>query len=191
MKSRPSILLLLAAAQLWPACRSSPGGAGVLPPASEIESRKITVDQLPPVFDDSRTYHYRVPNLQNPEMLLRFLLDAGYEVTRAWQPLDNPICADPIGATFTVELERDNPRILSAGFDRGAGRLFCATELIEFTVTAAGSRVPQPIRPVRQEISRGSESHDSILQAMLAKLRPGSGLRDSGHRQNGRRFSSS
>ena len=49
------------------------------------------------------------------------------------------MCMDPQGPTFTVELEVDSPEIVDSGFQRGVGRLFCATTLTEFLVSGAGS----------------------------------------------------
>ena len=104
-----------------------------------ITATTISVDQLPTEFDGTRTYYYRAANLQDPEHMIVALWRAGFHTTRAWQPLDNPTCADPLGPTFTVELEVDNPAIVDDGFQRGAGRLFCATTLTEFLVSRAGS----------------------------------------------------
>jgi hypothetical protein len=65
------------------------------------------------------------------------LLHAGFAVTRAWQALNN-WCMDPVGPTFTLELDVDQATIQQHGFERGEGRLLCATTLTEYTVTRAG-----------------------------------------------------
>ena len=135
MTHRLLLPVVLASALSLAGCGSDSGRVGGAALESTIDSKTITADQLPAQFDTSRTYHYRTPNLDNPKKMLETLLAAGLDVTRAWQPLDNPICADPVGPTFTVELKADDPAILNYGFDRGSGRLACATSLIEFTVT--------------------------------------------------------
>jgi hypothetical protein len=104
-----------------------------------ITATTISVDQLPAEFDGTRTYHYRAANLRDPEHMIIALWQAGFHATRAWQPLDNPSCADPLGPTFTVELDADSPAIVDDGFQLGVGRLFCATTLTEFSVSGGGS----------------------------------------------------
>ena len=125
---------------LLPACRSESADADLLPPEPTIEARTITASELPAEFDESRTYYYRSANLQDPEGMIVTLWHAGFHATRAWQPLDSstPPCFDPLGATFTVELEVDDAAIVDKGFTRGVGRLFCAATLTEFTVSGAG-----------------------------------------------------
>jgi len=106
--------------------------------APQITAATISVGQLPDEFDATRTYHYRVGSVSDPEGMLVALWDSGLESTRAWQPLDN-LCLDPIGPQFTVEFVRDSPRIAEQGFERADGRLRCATKLTEYTVSRAGS----------------------------------------------------
>ena len=114
------------------ACHSESGMTRVIPAECAIESRTITAAQLPTEFDDSRTYYYRAADLRDPKEMTCTLQQAGFNVTRAWQPLDNPLCMDPLGPTFTVELEMGNPAIVDHGFLGGVGRLSCATRLIAF-----------------------------------------------------------
>ncbi len=111
---------------------------GVIPAGPSITSRVITTGELPSEFDTARTYHYRLPSLRDPEGVLVALLNAGFSVSRAWQPLDD-CCLDPQGPTFSVELEVDDPGIQAQGFERGVGRLWCATMLTEYTVSEPGS----------------------------------------------------
>ena|SRR3989442_4989065 len=139
MKGQLYALVVVIVALLFSACRSESGSANVVTPEPTIESRTITVSELPVEFDESRTYYYRAANLKDPEHTIIALWQAGFHTTRAWQPLDNPLCADPLGPTFTVELEVDSPEIVDRGFQRGVGRLFCATTLTEFLVLGAGS----------------------------------------------------
>jgi hypothetical protein len=99
-----------------------------------IVAEEISVEELPGEFDESRTFHLRHAQLQDPERLLRELWAKGIRPTRAWQPLDNPMCMDPLGPTFTVELELDDQRILAFNFERGVGRLYCATRLTAYVI---------------------------------------------------------
>jgi hypothetical protein len=117
-------------------------GAGCHHRTIESESLLITgvtivADQLPAEFDATRTYHYREGSVTDPVLMLAALWHSGLESTRAWQPLDN-ICLDPVGPQFTVEFTRDDPRIIGQGFERGDGRLHCATTLTVYTVSPAG-----------------------------------------------------
>lgn len=98
-----------------------------------IRSEVISVDELSAEFDSTRTFQYRVGQVEDPEELLHALWDAGIRSSRAWQPLDDR-CLDPVGPRFTLELVRDDPRIIEYGFERGTGRLHCATRLLAFTV---------------------------------------------------------
>jgi hypothetical protein len=103
-----------------------------------ITAATISVDQLPTEFDATRTYHYRVGSVIDPQGVLTALWDAGLESQRAWQPLDN-LCLDPVGPQFTVEFVVDDPRIAGQGFERGDGRLRCATTLTAYTIVPAGN----------------------------------------------------
>ena len=107
-------------------------------PGPQITAATISADQLPAQFDETRTYHYRLGTVTDPQAMLEALWDSGLESTRAWQPLDN-LCLDPVGPQFTVEFARDNPRIAHEGFARGDGRLRCATMLTAYTISPAGS----------------------------------------------------
>ena len=104
----------------------------------QITAATISADQLPAEFDATRTYHYRVGSVADPQGMLVALWDSGLESTRAWQPLDN-LCLDPVGPQFTVEFVRDDPRIAEQGFERADGRLRCATTLTAFTISSSGS----------------------------------------------------
>lgn len=114
-----------------------------------IQSSTISVEQLPAVFDPARTFHYRVGHVENPQRLLLDLWEAGLRPRRAWQPLDDR-CFDPVGPQFTVQLRRDDSRILELGFERGAGRLQCATTLTRYRVRkqAANYALNLTVRPV-------------------------------------------
>jgi hypothetical protein len=116
------------------------GDGGVVDSASAfrvelpvIQSRTISVEQLPDVFDQTRTWVFRQTQAPEVDNLIRQMWRAGIRTRRAWLALDNR-CFDPIGPRFTVELETDDPRIGDYGFERGVGRLFCATQLTEYTV---------------------------------------------------------
>ena len=104
----------------------------------EITAATISADQLPAEFDGTRTYHYRVGSVADPQSLLVALWESGLESRRAWQPLDN-LCLDPVGPQFTVEFVMDDPRIAEQGFARAEGRLRCATTLTAYTISPAGS----------------------------------------------------
>ena len=104
----------------------------------QITATTISADQLPAEFDGTRTYHYRVGSVTDPQSLLVALWEAGLESSRAWQPLDN-LCFDPVGPQFTVEFVMDDPRIVEQGFVRAEGRLRCATTLTAYTISPAGS----------------------------------------------------
>ena len=99
-----------------------------------ITAATISADQLPNEFDGTRTYHYRVGSVADPQGLLVALWESGLESRRAWQPLDN-LCLDPVGPQFTVEFVRDDPRIAEQGFARADGRLHCATTLTAYTIS--------------------------------------------------------
>jgi hypothetical protein len=75
--------------------------------------------------------------VSDPQGMLTALWDSGLESRRAWQPLDN-LCLDPVGPQFTVEFVVDDPRIAGQGFERGDGRLRCATTLTAYTISPAG-----------------------------------------------------
>ena len=105
--------------------------------APAITAATISADQLPAVFDETRTYHYRVGSVTDPKGLLLALWASGLESRRAWQPLDN-LCLDPVGPQFTVEFVIDDPRIADQGFVRSDGRLRCATTLTAYTIEPAG-----------------------------------------------------
>lgn len=108
--------------------------SGVLNPTGpHIQAVEISAADLPAEFDPSRTFHVALGRVDDPVQLLTDLWNAGIHSMRAWQPLDDQ-CLDPLGARFTVELVADDPRILELGFERGPGRLFCATRLVEFLV---------------------------------------------------------
>ena len=102
----------------------------------EITATTISADQLPAEFDGTRTYHYRVGSVTDPQGMLVALWNSGLESTRAWQPLDDT-CFDPVGPQFTVEFVSDDPRIAAHGFERGEGRLQCATTLTAYAVSPA------------------------------------------------------
>lgn len=104
----------------------------------EITATTISAAQLPTEFDGTRTYHYRVGSVTDPQGMLAALWESGLESRRAWQPLDN-LCLDPVGPQFTVEFVMDDPRIAAHGFERADGRLRCATTLTAYTVSPAGS----------------------------------------------------
>jgi hypothetical protein len=113
--------------------------SGALEPTSPvITATTISVDQLPTEFDGTRTYHYRVGTVSDPQGMLVALWESGLESKRAWQPLDN-LCLDPVGPQFTVEFVADDPRIPDYGFERADGRLHCATTLTAYTISLAGS----------------------------------------------------
>ena len=104
----------------------------------QITAATISADQLPAEFDGTRTYHYRVGSVADPQSMLIALWESGLESSRAWQPLDD-LCFDPIGPQFTVEFVKDDPRITEQGFERAEGRLRCATTLTAYTISPAGS----------------------------------------------------
>ena len=108
------------------------------PTGPVIRATTIPVDLLPAEFDETRTYHYRVGSVTDARGMLIALWNSGLESRRAWQPLDN-LCFDPVGPQFTVEFVMDDPRIAGQGFERGDGRLQCATTLTAYTISPAGS----------------------------------------------------
>jgi hypothetical protein len=132
-----SLIAIAALAGLAYGCQSGMNDS-VLLEKPTIESRTITTAELPSEFSASRTYHYRQPSLKDPEGVLLALLDGGFAVTRAWQPLDDR-CLDPLGPTFTLELAAADPDVEDQGFELGVGRLLCAMTLTEYTVSPGGS----------------------------------------------------
>ena len=108
------------------------------PTGPVIRATTIPVYQLPAEFDETRTYHHRVGSVTDAQGMLIALWNSGLESRRAWQPLDN-LCFDPVGPQFTVEFVMDDPRIAGRGFERGDGRLQCATTLTAYTISPAGS----------------------------------------------------
>ncbi len=122
------VIALLGLAVLG-ACHDAP----VQPAGVQLDSIVIGVAGLPDEFDSLTTFTFDVPAV-NAESVLVALLDVGIPVRYAWRPLDNR-CMDPIGPRFTVQLHRDDPRMLDHGFVRGAvGRLLCASQLMWYQV---------------------------------------------------------
>jgi len=104
-----------------------PGAGG--PTISSVEIPDTDL----PIFDLGRTY--KMPGgAADPEGVLIALWNAGIDVTRGWQPLDNR-CAPPLTPEFTVELAGADPAILGMGFEQGIGNLNCATRLLQYEVT--------------------------------------------------------
>lgn len=99
----------------------------------KFESATISSDQLPEQFDETVTFECLSYSV-NAESLLTVLSKSGVRVSRAWFPLDNR-CMGIIGPRFTVELASDNPRILEFGFQQGSGRLRCASQLKQYSLT--------------------------------------------------------
>jgi hypothetical protein len=98
-----------------------------------IDSVLIDQTGLPDEFDSLTTFTYVFPAV-NAESVLVALLDRGIPARDGWRPVDN-LCEDPIGPRFTVQLARDDSRILEHDFVRGAvGRLLCATQLMWYRV---------------------------------------------------------
>ena len=116
-------------------CGGSGSGPSPMDPGPvgpTITSMEIPDTDLP-AFDLSRTY--KMPGGTNgPQGVLTALWNAGIDVTRGWQPLDN-ICMPPLVPEFTVELAAPDPAILGMGFEQGIGNLNCATRLIQYEVT--------------------------------------------------------
>ena len=111
------------------ACRAVPVQAA----AGRIDSIVIDRTGLPDEFDSLTTFTYVFPSV-DAESVLVALLDAGIPVRYAWRPLDN-LCMDPVGPRFTVQLDRDDPRMLDHDFVRGAvGRLLCATRIMWYQI---------------------------------------------------------
>lgn len=112
-----------------PSCGGSHEVVGSRP---TISAQEIAVDALPDL-DPSRTYHLTPGRAEDPVTVLSALWAAGIGPTRAWQPLDDR-CFDPVGPRFTVELSRNDARVLAFGFEAGEGRLECASRLTEYVV---------------------------------------------------------
>lgn len=122
-----------AAILLVAGCGAGPAG----PWTGQIDSVVIGVSGLPDEFDSATTFTYVFPTVDADSVLVS-LLESGIPVHYAWRPLDN-LCDDPIGPRFTVQLYRDDPRILHHDFVRGAvGRLLCATRLMRYEVRPGG-----------------------------------------------------
>jgi hypothetical protein len=127
-------LTILAAAVVsgvaaWTACAD---GVGPVLRAYQIDSTTITASELPNPFDSTRTFAFRFPGGRADSLLVALFAD-GFDVVRAWRPLDNR-CADPVGPLFTVELAADDPTILGRDFVRGEGRLACASLLVRYSI---------------------------------------------------------
>lgn len=73
------------------------------------------------------TYAYKFASA-NPESLLTLISIHGIPWNQAWQPLDN-MCMDPMGPRFTVQLQKEDKRLENFNFERGSGRLACASKL--------------------------------------------------------------
>ncbi len=123
-----SVLLSLALALPAVACRE--GAAPRSMPV--IDSLEVDNAALPPAFDSVRTFRYPFPTVQADSLLLA-LLTWEIEVRRAWRPT-SVLCAGPRGPLFTIELGRDDPRVLGFGFERGEGWLGCAWRLMRYDV---------------------------------------------------------
>ena len=109
------------------------GDGPARPAAGQIDSMVIGLAGLPDEFDSLTTFTYVFPSV-DAESVLVALLDVGIPVRYAWRPLDN-LCMDPVGPRFTVQLYRDDSRMLDHDFVRGAvGRLLCATRLMRYEV---------------------------------------------------------
>jgi hypothetical protein len=122
----PSLALVVVAA-----CAEGPA-----PPwTGQIDSVVIGRSGLPDEFDSVTTFTYVFPSV-NADSVLVALLDGGIPVRYGWRALDN-LCMDPVGPRFTVQLYRDDARMLDHDFQRGAvGRLLCATQLMRYEVRA-------------------------------------------------------
>lgn len=123
------ILLFIAAVYFifFAGCKADETDGGL-----SFRTSTISANQLP-ALDPTRTYHYTFTQV-NPEPLLRSLLQFGLPISRAWLPLDN-FCLDPIGPRFTVELTTPDQRIESLNFERGEGRLACASQFRQYERT--------------------------------------------------------
>ena len=103
------------------------GGAFVL---SQLQK-----EEFPKKFDSTRTYYYYT-NHVSPDSLLNAMRSSGFAISRAWYCEDvNYYCMDSFGPHFVVELEKDDPRILSYKFTRGEGRLQCSHQLNLYSPT--------------------------------------------------------
>ncbi|MDH3495348.1 MAG: hypothetical protein OER21_01110 [Gemmatimonadota bacterium] len=101
-------------------------------PRPVIDSLEVDNAALPDVFDSLRTFRYRFPTVQADSVLLALLVWE-VDVRRAWRPI-SILCASPMGPRFTIELGRDDPRVLGFGFERGEGGLGCAWRLMRYDV---------------------------------------------------------
>ena len=124
---RPGIVTLCIATLVM-ACQSV-----TQPSEPRIETRVIGREEFPQQFDTSRTYVYQYTTV-NADSLIGELVKGGLPVSRAWYPLDNE-CMGPIGPKFTVELERNDTKMVDFGFTKGVDRLSCATKLKQFIVS--------------------------------------------------------
>jgi hypothetical protein len=103
-----------------------------------IVAAQISGEQLPPVFDESRVFFFP-SRVQDPQHVLRVLWAAGIRPRNAWQPLESGPCIDFWGPRFTVELDRDDPRVLDYSFERGIAGLRCSTRLMAYLILEPGS----------------------------------------------------
>jgi hypothetical protein len=120
----------------------------------QITAATISADQLPTEFDGTRTYHYRVGSVTDPQGMLVALWDSGLESTRAWQPFDN-LCFDPVGPSSLLSLSRD--RELPRRIPEGDGRVRCATKLTSYTISPAERSEYKRCAPGRDRDATGGQ----------------------------------
>jgi hypothetical protein len=106
--------------------------------ANEPDAPRIQIDTVPSVdilaqLDTARTYEHRFGSVDAESVLVALWRD-DLPATRAWWPIDYR-CLDPIGARLTVELDSADPRMLDRDFIKGTGRLACATNLEQYTLS--------------------------------------------------------
>jgi len=96
-----------------------------------FQSEVVSAADVLARLDTARTYEYRFSMIE-PESLLVVVARTDLPLEYAWWPLDYR-CLDPLGPRLTVELQRADPRILDLDFQKGTGRLVCATMLRQYT----------------------------------------------------------
>ena len=106
------------------------------PVEPKIQVTTIGLNQLPQQFDTTRTF---VNNFYpaNPESILTGLVKSGIPFSQAWMPLYDAPCLymRVLKPSITIELTKDDMRMIQYGFIRGVSFLGCSEHFKRYTLS--------------------------------------------------------